>query len=245
MGFQSDTHHYFSSSSCSEELWDRLHKKLSTYGITAVFYGVSHVPLALKMDGSWDLFYFKTSYPESLLATDSDNFSINDDISAVHCTTKITPFFWNEKSCWLSSEERKKRSAMDSYWYKEPLRVGVSIPLRFSNHGVGGIGMYAANLSCDEFDQEWDKSKDEIMAIAYIFDEIARAEFSELVGIKLSKREKEVISYLSEGYSAKKIANKIGTKPNTVQNQVAAAREKLHASNNVQLVTKALALSLI
>ena len=57
--------------------------------------------------------------------------------------------------------------------------------------------------------------------------------------------EKEIISALAEGDSAKLIANRLGTSANTVSNQIVSARKKLRAMNNVQLVVKAITLDLL
>jgi len=245
MGFQLDVYQDFSSSRDSEELWQRLHTRLAQYGICDVFYAITDVPLLLNMDSSYEMVYVKTSYPDHLMASAKTGYTLEKDAGAMHCLTQVTPFFRNVNSRWVSAKEREQRLASEIFWYEESERVGVTIPLRFGSNGFGGISFRAEALSCEEFDECWGLHQHEIIAISYIFDEVARANFSDLLGIQLSQRERQVVSELAEGESAKRVAAKLGISTNTVSNQITSARKKLNAINNAHLISKAVALSLI
>ena len=55
----------------------------------------------------------------------------------------------------ISAPERNKRLSTDIFWYEEPIRIGVTIPLRFGSSGVGGIGYWASELSSELFEEYW------------------------------------------------------------------------------------------
>jgi len=69
--------------------------------------------------------------------------------------------------------------------------------------------------------------------------------FLDLINVELTKRERDILAWVAQGFSAKLIADVLGTKPNTVQNQIVNLRTKLAARNNVQLVTIAAMFKLI
>lgn len=245
MHYQEELYQYFSSSVDADQLWNRLHKLLSEYGIGSVLYGVSDMPLTFKTNDTHFPIYCKTSYPEHLLTDTDSKYSLENDAGAIHCLNHTSPFIWDINSRWVSAKEREQRITTDVFWYTEPVRIGVTIPLRFGLSGVGGMGFWASELSSDLFDQYWEVYQEKLSAIAYIFDKVARTHFSDLLGIHLSPREKEIIGALAEGDSAKLIANRLGTSANTVSNQIVSARKKLGAVNNVHLVVKAMTLDLL
>ena len=243
----------FACSANADQLWDKLHQALAQFSITNVFYGIGHLPEKLETTHLPKLlsssraspsFHYKTSYPPELINTNDDDFHFEDDLSGLHCLTKTTPFIWYINSRHLSNQDYELRKASQSYWFAVKL-VGVSIPLRFADFGKGGIGLCAANLSGDQFDEIWAQNSDEIIDICYKFDETVRDKFIDLVGITLTKREKDILAWLAEGYSAKIIADNSGTKKRTVENQIVSLREKLDARNNVHLITKAMTFKLI
>ncbi len=148
MIFQLEIYQHFSDSKNSEDLWQRLHTRLAQYHICGVFYGVSDVPLALNMDGSYQAVYVKTSYPAHMRMVDLDGYQVEKDAGAVHCLTYVTPFIWDVNSRWVSAQERDKRLSNEVFWYDESIRVGLTISLRFGNSG-GGIGFWAGDLSSE------------------------------------------------------------------------------------------------
>ena len=247
-----DIHKYFTSSINSEELWQRLHTVLAQYGVTHIFYGVGHLPdllgenhlhEVLKTDTGLHSFHLKTSFAPELNNTEGQ-YHLEKDISALHCLLKTTPFIWDSHSDWVDDETREERKLNNVYWYDLKM-VGASIPLRFGDFGKGGIGLSMSKLSGSEFDDMWAQSKDEIIRIVRLFDELVRAHYLDLIGIDLTSRDKDILAWIAEGHSAKVIADQLGTKQNTVQNQVVNLRKKLTARNNVQLITKAVTFKLI
>lgn len=244
---------YFACSANADELWEKLHNALSPFGITNVFYGIGHLPQILETTHLPKLlsspraspsFHYKTSYPQELANTDDEDFHFENDLSGLHCLISTKPFIWYTNSRHLSVQDYELRETSESYWFSVSL-VGVTIPLRFSDFGKGGIGLCASNTTGDQFDDLWEQWGDEILDICYKFDQTVRIGFIDLVGIKLTTREKDILAWLAEGYSAKIIADNSGTKKRTVENQIVNLRIKLDARNNVQLITKAMTFQLI
>lgn len=253
MSSTSHFHDYFEQAADVDELWQRLHIVLEDYGIAYVNYGITHIALPEHMSEhapDTELTYFKSSFPEKMQVKSGERLSIAQDLGALHCLHSTTPRISSKTSIWLSPEERQLREETEAKayqelrWYQESMRIGVTIPLRFGSYGKGGIAFQVGTLSSEEFDQVWGESRDTLIAIAQTFDHMARTQF-DLFGFKLTKREKDVVFWLSQGHSLKMVADKLGTKAKTVENQVISARKKLNAANNVQLVSKALTLELI
>ena len=65
-----------------------------------------------------------------------------------------------------------------------------------------------------------------------------------IAALKLTRREVEILTHLSDGQSNKEIARKLNLSPNTVKTHLANLYEKLGAKNRTQAVTKARELSL-
>lgn len=63
--------------------------------------------------------------------------------------------------------------------------------------------------------------------------------------VKLTSREKEIVSLLSKGLAAKEIANILGSSPNTINNQKNALLEKFNCLNSIDLVVKLSQMGLI
>jgi len=243
----------FATSSNSDELWLRFHQALKPFGVTNLFYAVGHLSetLTLKhlsklLETNTDLhpFHFKTSYPSELANTSEQKYRVEKDLSALHCLMSTKPFVWDSQSKWACTTDRYADLASESYWYSVKL-VGVTIPLRFGEYGKGGVGMYMSKLSSREFDEMWGRCHEEIISIAYQFDEVVRSDFLSLINIELTQRERDILAWVAQGFSAKLIADILGTKPNTVQNQIVNLRAKLTARNNVQMVTIATMFKLI
>ncbi len=70
-----------------DELWEILHRELSQYGVSNIFYGLAHSPKSVRDIGMIDAGWFKSSYPEEYQNYFDDSFNIDDDLCAVHCIT--------------------------------------------------------------------------------------------------------------------------------------------------------------
>ncbi len=143
---------------------------------------------------------------------------------------------------WGKPTDRQKKFMSDSIEFD--MGVGVSLPVRYNEHGIGGVGLNCADVSEKEFNKIWTAHQGEITTISHMFDEFAREEHMDEI-YSLTPREVEVLTWLTLGKTTKVIAGKLGSSASTVEKQVRSARKKLNARNNEQAVTKALMLGLI
>lgn len=232
----------FQSTKNLDELWETFHCQLSQYGVSSVFYGITHSLKVVEDIGIISSGWYKTSHPEDYCKYFDDKFYIDDDLSSIHCITNTAPFIWHDQSQWGNPTERQKKFMLESFEFN--MGVGVTVPLRFNQHGIGGLGFSCADVDGREFNKIWMSHENKIITIARIFDVFAREVCKEDF-YHLSPREKEVLTLLSAGYTAKMIAGKLRNSASTVEKQVRSARKKLNARNNEQAVTKALILNLI
>ncbi|HMR90102.1 MAG TPA: response regulator transcription factor [Saprospiraceae bacterium] len=81
--------------------------------------------------------------------------------------------------------------------------------------------------------------------IEEIYENIEPVHHKYYQSLRLTKREKEIVSLLSQGLAAKEIANILGSSPNTINNQKNALLEKFNCLNSIDLVVKLSQMGLI
>ncbi len=250
---QQDYRQYFRSAANADDVWQRLHSVLAEFGVTHVFYALGyladiisqeHLDGVLQQSSIPHKFNYKTSYPDELLRRVDGEFRLEQDLSALHSVIETSPFVWSDREDYQAAMSINNDGSEASFWFDVKL-VGVTLPLRFGTFGKGGMGLYMSRLSEQQFHQIWGNHKDDIISIISYFDEVVREKFLDLLGISFTKREKDILAFLAQGFSAKMIAKSLGTKVNTVQNQIMELRRRLGAKNNVQLVTIALTFEVI
>ncbi len=240
--FKLSTYTKFRTSKNIKELWELLHDMLCKYGITSIFYGFTYSAKLTISKGAIEAVWFQSSHPPEYLAYFDKTFNMEDDLTAIHCVTETTPFIWHDESMWSSGTERQIQFMEDSA--KFGMEVGVTLPFHFNQGGVAGMGLCTSQLTTDEFDLLWKEQKDEILAIAHVFDELARNEYMDSI-YNLTREEIETLSWLSLGEPVKAIGDKIGVSQSRATQYARAARTKLGARNNEQAVCKAVILGLI
>lgn len=257
MNFAIDLYSDFLSAKTLDELWGKLHLHLENFGITNVSYVITHSPKRM-FEGMGIEFneqhpaehqnyfderflpadYFRTSHPDDYRQHFEERFCLTDDLTSIHAATQITPFIWHADVSWMGATERQKRFFSDAIAFG--MGVGVTIPLRFSYTGAGGIGMSARNLTKVQFNTMWESSCQYITHLCYMFDEIARQQFPQDLIASLSHRECEVLARLAEGEPIKRIAAKLSISDETAATYITRARNKLKARNNTQAIIKAI-----
>ncbi len=225
-----------------DELWGQLHSILNVYGVTSIFYGFTYSASLAKSKGATQAVWFKSSHPAEYLDYFDEKFNIEDDLTAFHCISETTPFVWHDKTLWAGATDSQLKFMQDSEMFG--MDVGVTLPFHFNQHGVGGMGLCAANLSTDEFDTLWKNNKDKIVCIANTFDNVLRNEHMNYIYL-LTVEEIDTLTYLSLGYPVKAIGSKIGVSQSRATQYARSARTKLNSNNNEQAVCKALVLGLI
>ena len=242
-----------STANNADELWTIFHRQLTQFSITSVFYGITHVVYPKEVCETINdikLFYFKTSFDRSLFVNANEEYFVCNDLGVLHCIQSTSPRLSSKTSIWLSDEERNKRTELEredyerKRWFKEDKRIGVTIPLRSGNYARGGVALQADKSTTEEFDQIWGASSEDIITLVKAFDRLAREKYN-FFNTSLSPREKQIIFWMSEGCSAKVIADKLDIKVSSIQNRIAQLRQKLEVKNNTQLVAKAFIMELL
>lgn len=257
MKFAIDLYSDFMAAEDLDQLWDKLHKHLEHFGISNIVYIVTHSPQAMiggisiapehvqsnEHQNHFDQRYlpadfFRNSYSQEYREHFEESFFLTDDLSTVHCATKTTPFVWHADHAWDNANQRQQLFYQDAQ--QLGMDVGVSIPLRFSYTGGGGMGLRAGYLNKAQFNTMWAHACQYITHVCYLFDEIARRQFSRDLITALSHREREVLSRIANGEAMKTISSKLHISDESVATYLARARNKLKARNNTQAVIKAM-----
>jgi DNA-binding CsgD family transcriptional regulator len=126
-------------------------------------------------------------------------------------------------------------------------RVGLSIPIR-GKHGEFALFSATADMSTGEWDKQLRHLSRDLMLLAYQFHDWA----IKVEGIEneisldlLTAREKDCLRWRSQGKTDWEISELIGISQSTVKFHLENARARLHATNTVHAVSKALAHGLI
>jgi len=88
----------FNSSENLDDLWLKMRQQLSNYGITSVFYGVTHSARKLFINGAEELMQYKTDHTIEFRDYFDDKFNLVDDITAVHCLLNESSYLWHKDS---------------------------------------------------------------------------------------------------------------------------------------------------
>lgn len=224
-----------------DELWLVLKRALSKYEIESAIYAIGYSSEAISQLGLEKSSWYHCDHPVDYRDYFGDDFQINDDVTAEHCLIGTTPLVWRDS--YAEYEMNKRQIDFQEESKSIGMAVGVTLPLRFGQHGLGGVGL---NAACNEkeFDKIWGERSEEILRITSYFDEFARSKHLESQ-YYLSNREKEVLKWLAIGLKTHEIAEKIGNAVSTVEKQIRSARSKLRARTNEQAVAKALVMCLI
>lgn len=233
----------YNSAQNLDDLWIKMRQLLSIYGITSVFYGVTHSPKKLFINGAEELMHYKTDHTKKFRDYFDDKFNMVDDITAVHCLLNESSYLWHEDDQYGYTLSFRQQAFLDES-AEFGMGVGVTVPLRFGMGGAGGMGLCNEGMTEREFSLIWNEHGNQILSACKLFDECARDNFTKEL-FTLTFREIEVLHWLAEGKNIKFIADKLGTASSTVDKQVRSARGKLKSRNNEQAVLKAYTLGII
>jgi len=218
-----DIHQDFLSANSIDTLWQKLHTHLNQYSIVSVFYLVTHSPKQLIEDGAEAASYFNCSHPDAYREYFDEQFLMEDDPTAMHCMTAVTPFFWHDKSRLAHATDTQK-VFMEASENLMGLKVGLTLPLRFGFSGGGGMGLCADNsVSVNEFEKIWASHSQQIVHICYAFDEVLRRQFPQEAIAQLSPQECEALLRLAQGNKSREIATALTVSEHTVSSYLARA----------------------
>jgi len=218
--------------------WDRIGLELEEFGVTSFLYGAASSRREILDRGYHPASFIKTNYPDEYFeAVGVENF-LDNDISAQHIIYETAPMFWHEEPDWDYATPEQKHD-----WFLSEdfgMQVGVTVATTvFDVNHQGGIGLCMGELSTTEFEKMWADKQGTIMQILGLLDIGMRGKHLQQI-IGLSPREREVLTWLANGYRPDQIAYRLNIGYRTVDKYINSAKRKLNARTRDQAVAKAL-----
>ena len=231
--FELDIQAKFNKCAGFNELWRKLKIELGVFGIQSMFYGLGYSERLVKEKGLFNALWHKHDHPEDAFKRHTLQHFVDNDLSAVHCLYRNTPFLWHDKELWKHATDTQEEAFSDSFKYG--LGVGVTIPLRFKDCGIGGMGLSAGRMSQTNFNKTWNENQQIIVIICRQFDQIARSKFKNSFH-KLTEKETEVLNRLAIGDTGLEIQEELGIEKTAFDTRCQNFRKKLQAKNTAHAV---------
>lgn len=188
----------------------------------------------------------KNSYPAEWGEHYQSSGLVHHDFATRLCLSQTSPFRFGIEWEPGDASPEAHQVCLDAADFG--LFSGVYLPLRMDAAGLrkGGLG-FSNGMKADEFGKYMKEREAElVLALA-----LCNSYLQKLVAtrdrpmIELSPREREVLTWVANGGSAKIIAHKLGIAARTVEHHIASAQKRLGASNSANAVAEAIKLNLI
>jgi LuxR family transcriptional regulator, quorum-sensing system regulator SdiA len=226
-----------------EELWRKLEVFLQgAYGITCMMYAFTHSKFTVSRTGLMPSIYLRHNYPEDYLATYGDGLTLDDSAAAERLLDGQTPILWSDLRTAQVTPQQRLRFDLE---HQFGLDVGISYACRFgASSGIAAVCWAARHADEQAFKKLVCEKGAEMEAVAVAFDALMRPA---MIGnrIRLTARERDVLSYSAGGMSAKQIADHLSLSQKTVVNTLKRARNSVGAVSTMEAVAKALVYELI
>jgi Bacterial regulatory proteins, luxR family/Autoinducer binding domain len=186
-----------------------------SFGVTAMLYAFTHSKYTVSRTGIMPSIYLRHNYPDDYIATHGSEFTLDDSVAATLVLDGNSHLFWSDFPALQLTPGQRQRLAKDADC---GMSVGVSFGFRFgANSGFAGLCWASRHADPAAF-------KSAIMANRAAIDEVAQ-EFQVRMRnamiasrIRLTPRQKEVLSYSAGGMTAKQIASHLNLSQKTVTN---------------------------
>ena len=223
--------------------WDRIGTELKKYGITSFLYSAAASRYEVEERGLMASLIIKNNYSQKYFDEFGEDTFLIDDLTAVRALHDATPIIWHDTSNWDDATPMQLAHAHAET--EIGFGVGVTIPtVAIAPGHIGGIGLCAGDLTTSEFNSMWEAQSNRIMHIlSYLDFGMRQTHLPKIIG--LSKREKEVLSWLAGGLRPDQIADRLGIGYRTVDKYINSAKSKLHATTRDNAVAKALIFNVI
>jgi DNA-binding CsgD family transcriptional regulator len=159
-------------------------------------------------------------------------------------TVFAQPVVWHEEhKQGLDTPEARR-----FYEFENDLGLGVGATIQLASFQSAGyfsaLGLAFQNTREPDFHRTWNSNHSAIRQIGNILDARLRSDHSCLL-VRLSRREREVLTCLAAGYRPDQIADRLHRSHKTIDKYIQSAKRKLKASTRDHAVAKALTLQLI
>lgn len=183
-------------------------------------------------------------YPQSVLDRYDEMGHAEHDYSVLHCLREAEALCVSTDPRHLSRMTARQK-AVEHDFYDVGVRHVVTMPLRGAGLGVGGLTMAFRRTTETEFHGVLKNSEHELRGLGLLFHGAIRRQPGLGGLVTLTDRERETLTWVAAGYSAKVIAHKMSLANRTVEHHIASAQKRLGAINSANAVAKALVLGLM
>lgn len=221
--------------------WLVLRRELARFGGTDAGYGYCWHGCADTAPGELLLHY---DYPQSFLDQYDEAGHVEHDWSVLHAISEPYEFYVStDRRALQQMTPRQLQVEHDAY--EVDLHHVVTMPLRDSGNGAGGLTVAFRGTAETEFDGIIAAHEEDLRRIGLLFHGAIRQQPGLGGLIDLSRREREVLTWTAAGSSSKVIAHRLNLSARTVEHHIASAAKRLGAHNRTHAVAKALVLNLI
>ncbi len=234
-----------------EELYHAVEDETAQMGFSAFHYG-AHAPL--KTDGRKARFLFDgidepslhmlTNYSDAWAERYRSQRYLEVDPLVQHCSRSTLPILWHER--------RQPDTTRVATLFDEARQHGLATGVAFSIHGKNREHS-VFSLAIPNTRQQDRRDLVYQVGAAYLLlvhmhEAVRRLAFPKeaaLGGVRLTRRERETLLWVSSGKTSWEIAQILGISENTVIFHINNAKRKLDANSRAQAAAKALAAGLI
>ncbi len=221
----------------SEEAWVIFDREMKDNGIEHVLYGFASRNME-HMDEELLFHSHRKDFFE-----DYGTQGVETDWATLHCMASVDTVLWNTPEVWAGLTEGQK--VIEEYAFDFNIAEGFTVSLRGgSPYGWGGVGLSATDMKKEEWYKLYGDRGEYLTAVVQAFHEFVMLQ-GYFNPYHLTKREKEVLKLIVDGYTRQQIAGRLGVGNKTIEVHTYAIRKKLHCANDVQVAVKALTFNLI
>ena len=158
-----------------------------------------------------------------------------------HCFRENRPILWSEYNRNVDHGLIPQDQIETAHYARDWGVVnGVTIPLQQVGNYVAGISLIAdKDVDAHGQEREFLAHRKLLIALVDAFHAHVDRKNMAINHYRLTRREIEVLKWLSEGFQEKQIAHRLGTSIHTVEKQVKSAKRRMHAATSTQAAVKA------
>jgi LuxR family transcriptional regulator, quorum-sensing system regulator SdiA len=233
----------FSTIDDEDRLWAALFDfARAAYGVSSMLYAFTHSKYTVSRTGIMPSIYLRHNYPGDYIATYGGALSLDNSVAAELILEGHSHLFWSDFPARDLSPGQRERIAIDQAC---GMNTGISFGFRFgANSGFAALCWASRHADPHAFKRLINGNRAEIDRVAQAFQLRMRAVMI-ASRIRLTPREKEVLSYSAGGMTAKQIGTHLGLSQKTVANTLQRARRSMGAVSTMEAVAKALVYELI
>ena len=232
----------FSGLACENSIWDAMFDFVSReLGVTAMMFAFTHATQFASRAGLTENLIIRHNVPADYLETNK-GLHLDEDVVVKMSLDGSQRILWSQIDEWDMLPADRQQHEQDK---QLGFGVGVSYGIRFGGtSGAACLCMGARHADAKVFDAKIIARDAELMALAQEFDKHMRPAMVS-TRMRLTARERDVLSLSAGGMTAKQIASQLGLSPKTVEHTLERARKALGAMSTAEAVAKSIVYGLV